>query len=93
MFNSSHSYNDYIVENAKTPFSLVIIIHSAEKLAIADYTSSDPYVLVTLGDKIIGKTNVVLKNLNPSWEAVFEVPMFHPHHIMVILYIILYNTL
>ena len=41
-----------------TPFVLQLSVHGGKDLAIADYTTSDPYVVVSLGDKVIGKTQV-----------------------------------
>jgi Ca2+-dependent lipid-binding protein len=36
------------------PFTVTLIIHSAENLAVADITSSDPYVIILLDNKEIG---------------------------------------
>jgi hypothetical protein len=36
------------------PFTVTLTIHSAEHLAVADITSSDPYVIILLDNKEIG---------------------------------------
>ncbi|KAL4578902.1 hypothetical protein LXL04_015033 [Taraxacum kok-saghyz] len=43
-------------------------------LAIRDFRSSDPYVVVTMGDQKL-KTGVVDKNLNPVWEEDLTLPV------------------
>ena len=61
------------------PYSLNVTIHKAENLAIADFTSSDPYVVLLLDEKDIGRTPTVYRSLNPSWEAKFVIPLTHIH--------------
>lgn len=64
------------------PYSLTVIIHKAEHLAIADYTSSDPYVTLLLDKKEIGRTPTVYRNLNPTWEAQYVIPLTHIHSLL-----------
>lgn len=33
---------------------------------------SDPYVVIKLGDKVIGRSNVIFATLNPTWDEHFE---------------------
>ena len=65
-----------------SPYTLTVIVHSADHLAIADYTSSDPYVILLLDKKEIGRTPTVYRNLNPNWEIKFVVPLTHVHSIL-----------
>ncbi|XP_059670975.1 multiple C2 domain and transmembrane region protein 7-like isoform X2 [Cornus florida] len=46
---------------------LNIHIHRGEDLAIRDRKSSDPYVIVRMGEKEL-KTKVVKRNVNPEWN-------------------------
>jgi hypothetical protein len=64
-----------------SPFKVTVTVHYATGLAIADILSSDPYVLVYVGDKVIGRTKTVYANhLNPAWEQSFEYPLLHLQH-------------
>lgn len=63
-----------------SPFTVTLTIHSAEDLAIADITTSDPYVVVILDHKEIGRTSTAYRNLNPLWEAKFTLPLTHIHY-------------
>ena len=65
------------------PFVVTIVVHSARNLAIADFTSSDPYVILLLDKKEIGRTPTVYRNLNPVWETTFTVPLTHIHATVV----------
>ncbi|XP_050374850.1 protein C2-DOMAIN ABA-RELATED 7-like [Argentina anserina] len=44
-------------------------------LAIRDYKTSDPYIIVTMGRHKL-KTRVVKKNLNPEWNEELTLSMF-----------------
>ncbi|GLJ26572.1 hypothetical protein SUGI_0515130 [Cryptomeria japonica] len=46
---------------------LKVRVVKATNLAIRDLKSSDPYVVLTLGNQMV-KTRVVRKNLNPVWD-------------------------
>lgn len=54
---------------------LLVTVKSARRLKVADLTSSDPYVIVQLGDTQAFKTKVRASTLNPIWDEdfVFEV--------------------
>lgn len=53
---------------------LKVVVSSGTNLAIRDFTSSDPYVVVRLADKH-SKTKVINSCLNPVWneEMVFSI--------------------
>ena len=65
-------------ENEEPLALLRISVQKAENLVIKDWAltaknrSSDPYVVVTVDGKRVGKTSVVKKNLNPEWNFVIE---------------------
>ncbi|ORX59371.1 hypothetical protein BCR32DRAFT_298546 [Anaeromyces robustus] len=53
---------------------LHIYVIEAKNLIAADSSgTSDPYVKVMKNSKLIGKTKVIKKNLNPSWNENFKV--------------------
>jgi len=54
--------------------TLHIYVIEAKNLIAADSSgTSDPYVKVMKNSKLIGKTKVIKKNLNPSWNENFKV--------------------
>jgi len=54
--------------------TLHVHIIEAKELNAADSSgSSDPYVKIMKGSKLLGKTKVVKKNLNPSWNESFKI--------------------
>ncbi|KAI9599079.1 C2 domain-containing protein [Syncephalis fuscata] len=54
------------------PGTLVITVIAAENLKAVDSGgTSDPYVKIHVGNKNIGKTKVVKKNINPTWDEKF----------------------
>jgi C2 domain len=61
------------------PFTVTVVIHSAHNLAIADFTTSDPYVILQVDKKEIGRTPTIFRNLNPVWESKFVIPLTHVH--------------
>jgi hypothetical protein len=61
------------------PFNVTLIIHSAEKLAVADITSSDPYVIILLDNKEIGVNMIKLISL----------PCYHYYDVIIITIIII----
>jgi hypothetical protein len=66
--------------NLSPPYVLRVTVHRAENLAIADYTTSDPFVQVTVDGKEIGRTPTVYRNhLSPSWEKTYSTPLTHCH--------------
>jgi hypothetical protein len=62
-----------VKEKEKQPwlFRLTIKINRGAQLPIADITTSDPYVIVDLGDRNIGKTQTIYRNRDPTWDANF----------------------
>ena len=64
-----------------SPFKLLIEVHQGHNLAIKDYTTSDPYVIVYLGDKMVGRTETISKNhINPKWNQLFTISLYHLKH-------------
>lgn len=60
------------------PYKLTVRVIEAENLPIADITTSDPYVNVMLGDKLMERTKTVKRNhLHPVWNEEFELPVLH----------------
>ncbi|KAF3325979.1 putative ADP-ribosylation factor GTPase-activating protein AGD13 [Carex littledalei] len=55
---------------ANTVGLLKVIVSHGKKLAIRDFTSSDPYVIVRVGDAT-AKTKVIKSCLNPVWNEEF----------------------
>jgi len=51
----------------------VSVIEAKDLIAVDSNGLSDPYVKVMRGSKLIGKTKVVKKNLNPTWNETFKV--------------------
>ena len=49
------------------PYTVSVTIFRAENLPVADFTSSDPFVVVSIDETTIGKTKTVSRNLNPVW--------------------------
>lgn len=46
---------------------LKVRVHSGTRLAVRDIRSSDPYVVLKLGNQVV-KTRVIKSNLNPVWD-------------------------
>ncbi|KAI9201873.1 uncharacterized protein BJ171DRAFT_516763 [Polychytrium aggregatum] len=51
-----------------------ITVVSAYNLQICDVTTSDPYVVINIGDKKL-KTRIIEKTLNPAWNETFELTL------------------
>lgn len=65
------------------PYKLLITVIAAHNLPIADITSSDPYVTIRLGDKLLGRTKTVYRNrLNPKWDEIFVASLLHVNHVL-----------
>lgn len=62
------------------PFFCFVNIKSAQKLPIADVTSSDPFVIVMLGDRRIGETSVKKRSLSPVWNESKSFSLVHLNH-------------
>ena len=62
-----------ILEGGSGPWKLHLGIKSATGLRAADWAlrgggKSDPYVIIYLNGRQVGKTNVIKKTLNPTWD-------------------------
>ncbi|KAI9100036.1 hypothetical protein K1719_024254 [Acacia pycnantha] len=57
---------------------LIVHVKRGLNLAIRDATSSDPYVLIKMGDQKL-KTRVVEKNINPEWNEDLAFSISDPH--------------
>lgn len=47
------------------------------QLPVGDLHSSDPYVVLKIGNRIVGRTPVVRFSLNPEWNHAIEIPLLH----------------
>jgi hypothetical protein len=57
------------------PYLLKIKISKATDVPDADPNGkSDPYVVIYMDGKILGRTQTILKNLNPTWNYISESP-------------------
>eukprot|EP01031_Cornospumella_fuschlensis_P034600 gene34600-41898_t len=66
------------MEMQKCPYKLHITVKSASNLPVADITTSDPYVVVSMGDKKIAQTKTIYKNhLRPVWDEHFMHFLLH----------------
>lgn len=67
-----------MTEATVAPYSLKVHIERGEDLPIADYTTSDPYVVVLLNDSEVGRTHTIFKNhLTPFWDKTFQdIPVY-----------------
>jgi Ca2+-dependent lipid-binding protein len=58
--------NQKIPERSLVPEGLLqLTIIQAQHLMVADMFTSDPYVIVSWGDKELGRTEIKYENLNP----------------------------
>jgi hypothetical protein len=65
------------------PYELTVTVKAGADLMIADIISSDPYVTVSIGDTLIGRTRVIFKNhLSPKWEETFTTKLYHTDHFL-----------
>lgn len=62
-------------EQAKSTISVKII--RASNLQACDWTTSDPYVVLSHAGTELHRTRVIDKNLNPAWNQTF--PLYVPH--------------
>lgn len=51
---------------------------------MGDIHSSDPYCILLIGSKRVGKTSVHRWTVNPTWNETFTVPLLHLKHRLVI---------
>ena len=47
-----------------------------------DILTSDPFAVVSIGAQTIGRTKVVMRNLNPTWNAQFSCALLHCNAVM-----------
>jgi hypothetical protein len=60
-----------------SPFALQIIVHAAENLPVADFTTSDPYVKILIAGRLEGRTKTIFRHLNPAWNKQFNLNLLH----------------
>ena len=61
--------NEEVEPSEVIPVGLLQLkIKSANNLKETWMWTSDPYVEIVTGDVVVGKTNVIYKNLNPWWN-------------------------
>lgn len=63
-------------KNEHQPFQLRLTIHKAKNIFVSTSTT-DPYVVIFLGEKLVGQTEVKTNTYNPAWEETFEIPLKH----------------
>ncbi|PAA65306.1 hypothetical protein BOX15_Mlig019212g2 [Macrostomum lignano] len=74
--SSKSKYVDKSVEGRPVTFSLV----AGKKLMAADLGgTSDPFVRVTIGNRLLYKSQIVKGSLNPQWNEEFTVPVPKKH--------------
>lgn len=56
-----------------SPGILVVSVHQATGLRIADRTTSDPYAVMSYGD-VEQQSKTIARNLNPIWNETFRFP-------------------
>lgn len=79
----SFNMEDNIGPKKFYPYKLLIVIYSAQNLAVADITTSDPYVIVYVAEKFIGRTKTIYKNhINPFWNEAFPVGLLHVNSVL-----------
>lgn len=61
------SKQEQAVNVSHQPYTISVTVFRAENLPVADFTSSDPFVVINIDNTIIGKTKTISRNLNPVW--------------------------
>ncbi|XP_036357615.1 multiple C2 and transmembrane domain-containing protein 1 isoform X3 [Octopus sinensis] len=57
-------------------FQLVVLLQEGRDLVIRDSCgTSDPYVKFKIDSKLLHKSRIIYKNLNPRWEEKFTIPV------------------
>ncbi|KAL9274322.1 C2-DOMAIN ABA-RELATED 10-like protein [Drosera capensis] len=54
------------------------VLHGID-LAIRDICSSDPYVVITMGNNQKVKTRIIKRNINPEWNDELTLSITNPH--------------
>ena len=57
-----------LFENCPNPYILHVKIEKADSIPVADLFTSDPYIEIYAGAKLVGKTSVIKSSLNPVWN-------------------------
>ncbi|CAM8905694.1 unnamed protein product [Rhodiola kirilowii] len=57
---------------------LQVTVVQGKKLAVRDFKSSDPYVILKLDDQQVAKTKVISSCLNPVWDEEFSFSVTEP---------------
>ena len=69
--------DDNVVTGEVVPEGLLqLTIVRGVNLKVADYFTSDPYIVVYGADKELGRTKVIYETLNPVWEESFDILVF-----------------
>ena len=68
---------ELLTSASRAPLLLHLKVLSGTDLPIADLYSSDPFVMIYVGGKFVGKTRSILQNLNPVWDESFDIPLLH----------------
>ena len=77
--------NADIYSSKFAPYKLILYIHGADNLPVADITTSDPYVVASIGDKFLIRTQTVYRNrLNPTWDKKVNTGLLHLRDILTI---------
>ena len=58
---------EQVVNVSHQPYTISVTVFRAENLPVADFTSSDPFVVINIDNTTIGKTKTISRNLNPVW--------------------------
>jgi hypothetical protein len=67
-----------------SPYKLQLTIHGAENLPIADWTTSDPFVTITIGGRLEGRTKTIYRNRSPLWNEIFNLKLLHRRSVVVL---------
>uniref|UniRef100_A0A7N0UXV5 C2 domain-containing protein n=1 Tax=Kalanchoe fedtschenkoi TaxID=63787 RepID=A0A7N0UXV5_KALFE len=57
---------------------LHVTVVKGKTLAVRDFKSSDPYVILKLDDHQVARTKVISSCLNPVWDEEFSFPLAEP---------------
>ncbi|KAI9149756.1 Tricalbin-2 [Blastocladiella emersonii ATCC 22665] len=69
-------FNNPMLEADKSIGVLVVHVRFAKGLKNADLIGkSDPFARIVVGSNVVGKTNVINNNLNPTWDEIKYVPI------------------
>ena len=47
------------------------------QLPVGDIWTSDPYVSIKIGNRIVGTTSIKFRELSPVWNEEFQIPLLH----------------